>query len=126
MQEITKEQYIERINDYERLYLVTTDDHNIYLKADIECGGEVGLRIEMMDFKLDTSLTFLNACNECRCRYTGGICFIEYDTYEEAKQNVIIDFLNLSPNAIYLFCKDTEIQVAADNYQNHNIYILTY
>ena len=80
MQEITKEQYIERINDHERLYLVTTDDHNIYLKADIEYGGEIGLRIEMMDFKLDTSLTFWNACNECRCRYTGGICFIEYLT----------------------------------------------
>ncbi|MGN1137067.1 MAG: hypothetical protein ACI4SF_12720 [Oscillospiraceae bacterium] len=79
----------------------------------------------MMDFKLDTSLTFWNACNECRCRYTGGICFIEYDTYEEANQNVIMDFLNLSPDAIYLFCQDTEIQAAADNYQNHNIYILT-
>lgn len=126
MQEITKEQYIERINDHERLYLVTTDDHNICLKADIEYGGEIGLRIEMMEFKLDTSLTFWNACNECRCRYTGGICFIEYDTYEEAKQNIIIDFLNLSPNAIYLFCKDNEIQEAADNYSNQNIYILTY
>lgn len=88
MQEITKEQYIERINDHERLYLVTTDDHNICLKADIEYGGEIGLRIEMMEFKLDTSLTFWNACNECRCRYTGGICFIEYD-YEETKPNVI-------------------------------------
>lgn len=126
MQEITKEQYIKRINDYERLYLVTTDDHNIYLKSDIERGGEIGLRIELMDFMLDTSLTFWNACNECRCRYTGGICFIEYDTYEEAKQNIIIDFLNLSPNAIYLFCKDNEIQEAADNYSNQNIYILTY
>lgn len=126
MQEITKEQYIERINDHERLYLVTTDDHIICLKADIEYGGEIGLRIEMMDFKLDTSLTFWNACNEFRCRYTGEICFIEYDTYEEAKQNIIIDFLNLSPNAIYLFCKDNEIQEAADNYSNQNIYILTY
>lgn len=63
MKEITKKQYIERINDYERLYLVMTDDHNIYLKADIEYGGEIGLRIEMMDFKLDTSLTFWNARN---------------------------------------------------------------
>ncbi|MBP1561158.1 MAG: hypothetical protein J6C96_07965 [Oscillospiraceae bacterium] len=126
MQEITKEQCIERINDHERLYLVTTDDHNICLKADIEYGGEIGIRIELMDFMLDTSLTFWNACNECRCRYTGEICFIEYDTYEEAKQNIIIDFLNLSPNAIYLFCKDNEIQVAADNYSNQNIYILTY
>lgn len=125
MQEITKEQYIKRINDYERLYLVTTDDHIIYLKADIEYGGEIGLRIEMMDFKLDTSLTFWNSCNECRCRYTGGICFIEYDTYEEAKQNVIIDFLNLSPNAIYLFFKDSEIQEVADSFSNQNIYILT-
>ena len=125
MQEITKEQYIKRINDYERLYLVTTDDHNIYLKSDIERGGEIGLRIEMMDFMLDTSLTFWNACNECRCRYTGGICFVEYDSYEEAKQNIIIDFLNLSPNAIYLFCKDTEIQEVADSFSNQNIYILT-
>ncbi|MGN1305119.1 MAG: hypothetical protein ACI4YB_08800 [Oscillospiraceae bacterium] len=125
MQEITKEQYVQSVNDYEKLYLITIENNEVYLKADIERGGDIELRVEIMDFKLDTSLTFWKACGECRCRYPGGIYFIEYDTYEEAQLNVIDDFLNLSPNSIFLFCEDNELQEVAEKYNNQSVYVLT-
>lgn len=124
MRVITKEQYIQSIYDYEKLYLITIENNKVYLKADIERGGDIELRIEMMDFKLDTSLTFWEACGECRCRYPGGIYFIEYDTYEEAQLNVIDDFINLSPNSIFLFCEDNELQAVAEKYNNQSVYVL--
>ena len=122
---ITKEQYIQSIYDYEKLYLITIESNIVYLKADIERGGDIELRIEMMEFKLDTSLTFWESCCECRCRYPGGISFIEYDTYEEAQLNVIDDFLNLSQNSIYLFCEENELIAVAEKYNNQSVYVLT-
>lgn len=122
---ITKEQYVQSIYDYEKLYLITVKNKEVYLIADIERGGDIELRVEMMNFQLDTSLTFWEACGECRCHYPGGIYFIEYNTYEEAQANVINDFLNLSQNAIYLFCEENELPAVAEKHNNQNIYVLT-
>ena len=125
MQEITKEQYIRSINDYEKLYLIVTENDIVYLKADIERGGDIELRVEIMDFELDTSLTFWEACGECRGRYCGGINFIEYNSYEEACANVLDDFLKLAPDSIYLQCDDNELKSVLEKYRNQSIYILT-
>lgn len=124
MQEVTKEKYIQSIMDFETLYLIEIENNKVFLKSDIECGGDIGLRTEIMNFKLDTSLTFRETCSECRSHYTGGIQFIEYDSYDDAKLSVIDDFLNLSPQSIYLICEDKELQAFTTKYNNQSVYIL--
>lgn len=125
MKEITKEQFIQSINDYEKLYLIATENDKVYLKADIERGGDIELRVEIMDFELDISLSFWEACSECRGRYCGGINFIEYNSYEEACLNVLDDFLKFAPDSIYLQCDENELKCVLEQYRNQSIYILT-
>lgn len=45
MKELTRQQYLENIYDFEKLYLIVTESDKIYLRADIE--NEENLRIEM-------------------------------------------------------------------------------
>ena len=122
MIQLTKEQYIAQINDLEKIYLIYISHKNIYLNADIEKGGDIGLRIEIMNFLLDTSLGFWNANNECRSKYVGGISFIEYNNYKDATETIISDFLNLNNNAIFIKCKDSELNDISKLYQGY-IYI---
>lgn len=124
VQEISKEQYVLSISDYENAYLIQTCNGKIYLYGDIEYGGEVGLRIEMMNFEMDTDLPFSEASSECRGYYAGGINFIEYDNEEEAKQYVIQDFLNLTKGAKYISCKSNDMKLLTHNYKKHLIYIV--
>lgn len=125
MQEVIKDCFMQNIIDCEKLYLINIENNEVILKADIERGGDIGLRVEMMNFKLDTSLTFWESAIECRSRYSGGIQFIEYDTYEEAQLNIIDDFLSLSPQSIYLMCENNELQLIATKYNYQSIYVLT-
>lgn len=124
MKEITKEQYVLSISDYEDAYLIQTDNGKIYLYGDIEYGGEIGLRIEMMNFEMDTDLPIAEASSECRGYYAGGINFIEYESEEEAKQYVIEDFLSLRKNAKFISCKSDELKVIAQTYKDQLIYIV--
>jgi len=118
MKEVTREEYIKNITDYEKLQLIIVEDDKIFLRADIEY--EEVLRIEMMYFEMDTSLNFGDANSECRGRYAGGIYF--FDTDEE---NVIEEFLKLDASAIYLICAEDDLKNILPRYKNTSIYILT-
>ena len=124
MQEVTKEKYLSSVTDLEKLYLIQIDNGKVYLLSDIEYGGDIGLRIEMMDFEINTEFPFSIANSECREHYIGGITFIEYDTEEEANKHVLTDFLNLKTNAIYLLCFEYEFKKILELYLNKIIYIL--
>ena len=88
MKEISREEYISKINpektEYLNLNLIITEESKVYLRADIE--NEEDFRIEMMYFEMDTSLNFLEANSECRGRYSGGIYFEIYEDWEEGKK----------------------------------------
>lgn len=124
MKEITKDTYIASISDYEKLFLIHTENGEVYLRADIEYGGEICLRIEMMDFDMNPDLLFSEACSECCGRYAGGITFIEYETFDDAQKSILSDFLSLGENAFYLSCSDDEMRCVAEKYLNNEIYIL--
>ena len=127
MQVLSKEQYVSTISDIEKAYLISIKYGKAYLRADIEKAGDIGLRIEMMDFELDTSYGFYKANNICRNNYSGGISFIEYDSFEEAERSALNDFLRISDNAIFLFCDDNELNELMNNYSDDiDIYVVTY
>ena len=120
MQELTRQQYIENISDYEKLYLLITTDDKVFLRADIE--NEEILRIEMMYFELNTSLTFWEANSECRGKYAGKIFFEEYENNKIAEENILQDFLAMYDDAIFLLCDNDELKNILPNYSNHAIY----
>ena len=124
MTEITKQEYISLINNYELLYLVGIESEKIYLRADIEYGGDVGLRIEQMNFELNTYLPFSEANSNCRGNYCGGIRFIEYCDEIEANQRIISDFLKLGNKPIYLKCCDDDIKNVINSYPDEQAYIV--
>ncbi|WP_278245447.1 hypothetical protein [Ruminococcus albus] len=43
MQELSKEQFISKISDLEKIYLVELENNRMYLLSDIENGGDSGL-----------------------------------------------------------------------------------
>ena len=110
MKEITKEQYLQDVNDFEKMYLIAVDGGRVFLRADIERGGEVGLRIETMNFELDTAFGFWQANVDCRGRYAGGISFIEYENYDEAESRVMDDFVGIADRATFVYCGDGELK----------------
>ncbi len=118
MQEVTREEYVKNITDYEKLHLIIVEDDKIFLRADIE--DEENLRIEMMYFEMDTSLNFGDANSECRGRYAGGIYFCDTD-----EENVLEEFLNIDGTAIYLICAEDDLKNILSRYKNTSIYILT-
>lgn len=128
MKELTKEQYIEKVSvsNYERAYLLLLVDNTVYLRANLDFGGEIGLRIEMMRFELEPELGFWKANCNCRAKYPGGIYFIEYDSYEEAEEKIIYDFLDLEENLIYLYCEDNELKYLVNSYPDKTlVYVVT-
>ncbi len=122
MQELTQAQYLQNIADYEKLYLIITENDKVFLRADIE--NAETLRIEMMYFEMDTSLTFWEANSECRGNYAGKIFFVEYEGIEPAKINILNDFLNLCTNSIFLLCDNDELKNILPKYPNESIYII--
>ena len=126
MQEISREEYISRINpkktDYVNLNLIITEEDKVFLRADIE--NEEDLRIEMMNFEMDTSLNFIDSNSESR-NCEGKIYFIEYDSEEEAEENILKDFLNIEKDSIYLICKEEDLKNILPKYKNKIIYVMT-
>ena len=119
MKEITCEEYIESISDYEKLHLIKVETEKIYLRADIE--DEENLRIEMMNFEMNISLNFTNSNSDSR-NCGGKIYFIEYENYETAEKNIVKDFLYIEPNAIYLLCNEEDLKNILHKYKNKIIY----
>ena len=122
LQKLTRQEYVSNIVDLESLHLLTVSDGKVYLRSDIELTGDGELRIEMMDFMLDQSLTLSEANSVCRGHYAGGIYFIEYGSIREAKENIMADFLEIEPDGIYLFCNDDELKQITEKYTNKNVY----
>ena len=122
MKEISREEYIKNIVDYEKLYLILVDDDKVFLRSDIE--NEENLRIEMMNFEMNTSLNFLESNSDSR-NFGGKIYFIEYDSYETAEKNIVEDFLNIESNSIYLICNESDLKNILQKYKNKSIYVIT-
>ena len=138
MREVSKIEYIKSFKDYEQCYFISTEYGIPYLRADIEHGEEIGLRIETMYFRLipnnsnlyiSMNLSELNS--NCRGYYAGGISFIEYETYEEAEQCVLEDFISISDSEhfntykpVFLKCKEKDLLLITQRYPNSNIYLL--
>ena len=124
MQEISRKEYINNVVDYEKLYLILVDDDKVYLRADIE--NEENLRIEIMDFEMDTSLNFLESNSDSR-NCGRKIYFIEYDSYEMAEKNIVKDFMNLYENCeiVYLLCREDDLKNILQKYKNKSIYVIT-
>lgn len=107
---VSIEQYISSISDIERIALIEKIGNEMYLCADVENGGDyLQPRIEEMYFLLNQSLGFLEAINECRNRYCGGISFIEYSESNDVSDKAINDFLQLgNGEKTYVVCKDSD------------------
>lgn len=123
MTTLSKAQFISSITSLERLYLLETDNGGVYLRGDIEYGGDLQIpRVEMMCFDINTELPIDIACSECRSRYIGGITFIEYDDEADAIACALDDFLNLEKDAIYLSCDKNELTNISDSFEKAFIY----
>ena len=141
MKELNCEQYIKNIVNYEKLYLLLTHKDKVYLFADIEehenyiIGGLV-YRIELLEFDLDTSLSFSEANAEGRERYFGDIYFIEYKSRKESEKKVLKDFFNLAKEIknkekinkeptdkkiIYVLCEENELKDVLKSYPDNII-----
>ncbi|MCR5833599.1 MAG: hypothetical protein K6G55_03010 [Selenomonadaceae bacterium] len=123
MKILSREEYINDITDYENFYLLISADNEIFLCADMELTGNDNLRIEMMNFKLNESLNISEAIDECRGKYSGGISFVEYSSFNVVKTAIITDFLALEKNTVYLLCRDDELKKIAESYPNQKIYV---
>ena len=131
MKEISREEYISKINpektEYLNLNLIITEESKVYLRADIE--NEEDFRMEMMYFEMDTSLNFLEANSECRDEYSGGIYLEIYEDWEEGEKNIINDFMNLyeddNEEIIYLLCREDDLKNILPKYKNKFIYVMT-
>lgn len=121
MKELTRQQYLENIYDFEKLYLIVTESDKIYLRADIE--NEENLRIEMFYLELNTSLKFFDAEQEARQDYCGKIYFIEYDSNEIAEKNILTDFLELADDAIFLLYENDDLKKILATYPNKYIFL---
>ena len=121
MKEISRENYINSIDDYEKLYLILMEEDKVYLRADIEIAET--LRIEMMYFEMDTALNFCESNLDSR-NCGRKIYFIEYDSDEEAEENILEDFLSIEPEAIYLKCDDDDLSKVWHKYKDVAIYVI--
>ena len=121
MQELTRQEYIENICDYEKLYLIIVEGEKIFLRADIE--DAENLRIEMLHAELNPALKFLDAEQAGRENYCGKIYFIEYENSEIAAKNILKDFLNLADDAIFLLYENDDLKKILEIYPNKYIFL---
>ena len=122
MKELTRQQYIKNICDYEKLYLIIVEDNKIFLRADIE--DTENLRIEMLHAELNSALKFIDAEQESRKNYCGKIYFIEYENSEIAAKNILKDFLNLADDeSIFLLYENDDLKKILEIYPNKYIYL---
>lgn len=122
MKELTHQQYIENICDYEKLYLLVTEDDRIYLRADFE--NEEILQIEMLHAELNPALNFLESEQVGRENYCGKIYFIEYENSEIAEKNILTDFLDLADDdAIFLLYENDDLKKILKTYPNKYVFL---
>lgn len=133
---VSQEEYTSKASNFEKCYYIHTENGVPYLRADIEYGGEVQLRVELMNFALvpkDSDLSIhMNISDlavDCRGYYVGGICFIEYNTWDEADDNVLNDFLNVHTmtqpvSPVYIICRDDALNKIVEVFPNADIFLL--
>lgn len=121
MKELTRQQYIKNICDYEKLYLIIVEDNKIFLRADIE--DAENLRIEMLHAEWNPALNFLDAEQEGRKNYCGKIYFIEYENNEIAAKNILKDFLKLANDAIFLLYENDNLKKILEIYPDKYIFL---
>ena len=108
----------------ERAFLLYIDEsHKAWLRADMEYGGDPPrYRVELMNFNLDITKPILYTTIECRGFYCGGICFIEFDA-EDTLDLVTNDFINLSDEAVYIFCDDKDLAEITKRFFDCFVYV---
>ena len=126
--------YIEKLKsaDAENALLIHIENGIPYLRADIEYGGEIHPRIELMNFALvqdesDFSEKISDLNSECRGYYAGGICFIEYENEDVADNNFLYDFLKAyeeKTSPLYMSCKETALKRICTVFPNADIFLL--
>ena len=123
MKRISRNEFISGAENLEQLYLLEVFDGKVFLRSDIEYGGDLQIpRVEIMRFEMNTEMPISIACSECRSRYSGGISFIEYYNESEAMDCALNDFLELANDAVYLSCKDNELSNIAESFTKAYIY----
>ncbi len=126
MKRISRNEFISGVTNLEQLYLLEVFDGKVFLRSDIEYGGDLQIpRVEIMRFEMNTEMPISIACSECRSRYTGGISFMEYYDESEAIACALNDFLGLANDAVYLSCKENELSNIAENFTKASIYAIS-
>lgn len=122
MIEIDKNNFVKIIKDIEKVMLIETSEDEVYLLADIE--NEEIPRIEIMNFKMNTSLNFTDSNSESR-NCNKKIYFIKFD--EDTDEKEILKFF-LEPNLvdteiIFLLCSESELKNILPKYHNKRIVV---
>lgn len=126
MKSISRNEFILSVTNLEQLYLLEAFDGKVFLRSDIEYGGDLQIpRVEIMRFEMNTEMPISIACSECRSRYTGGISFMEYYNESEAISCALNDFLRLANDAVYLSCKENELSNIAESFTKASIYAIS-
>ena len=126
MREISKEEYLENFKkmkdteNYVRFYLFLSKDDGLYLCADI-VNEEISRYMETMNFKLNTSLSIIDADNDCRESYDGGIYFQDYD--DDSWEKVTDDFMNIKNEFMHIENDDDVVYLLSDENKLEDIFI---
>ncbi len=135
---VSKDEYVKSASDsdLEYCYYIHTENGVPYLRADIEYGGEIELRAELMNFalvpegsNLSYSMNISDLAAECRGYYSGGIGFIEYETWDEADDNVLNDFLSVRTKTqpvtpIYIICRNDSLRRLIQVFPDADLFLL--
>lgn len=131
MKIVSREQYMRASRDLERYYLFSTKAGCVYLRSDIEYGGELqSPRIEVMQFAVDTTIGIKKAVDKSRGENAGRILLFEHKTPVEAYKKVMGSFTDFAESVccesdtVFLECRDDELRDIVKKYPNNNIYVV--
>lgn len=109
---ITKEQYLIRIFNPERAFLLEKDGDDLYLCADMEIVDEqvdkIPIRSEKMCFLMRKEEDFLYEAVECRARYCGGIRIDDNENKDD--QIIYNEFVNIENEAEFHVLKNSTVK----------------
>ena len=116
---IDKEEFLSRLKNPERAFLVEKDSDGLYLIADMEIVDEFcgipPVRSETMCFLLEESNDFLYEAVECRTRYCGGILID--DNEGKSREEIYNEFLEIDGKASYIYCSNDLVKNIAKELQ---------
>ena len=116
---IDKQEFLSRLKNPERAFLVEKDSAGLYLIADMEIVDEFcgipAVRLETMCFLLEESNDFLYEAVECRARYCGGI-YID-DNFGKTTEEIYNEFVQIDSDASFICCSNDIVKNIAKKLQ---------